>query len=108
MNYRKLLPLLATVLIIGGCDQLQTALDGSNATLTQPGNTTAESTSAPEGKVLATVNGTAITQDVLDVYTKSRKSAATGEDANSPKKILDELISLELVRQEGDKNGSWL
>lgn len=105
MNYRNLLPLLATVLIISGCDQMQTALDGSNAAVTQPSNATAESTSTPKGKVLAIVNGTAITQDVLDVYSKSRKSVATGENANNPETILDELISLELVRQEGDKNG---
>jgi len=104
MNYRNLLPLLATVLIISGCDQLQTSLQGNTAEDSSPA---AESAPAPGGAVLATVNGSAITQDVLDVYTKTRKpqQAGGGENANSQETVLNELISLELMRQEGEKNG---
>ncbi len=104
MNYRNLLPLFATVLIIGGCDQLQTSLQGNTAGNDQDNSTTVESTPAPGGKVLATVNGTPITQDVLDVYTKTRKPQGGGEDANAPATVLNELIALELMRQEGEKN----
>ena len=106
MNYRNLLPLLATVLIISGCDQLQTSLQGNTAEDSQGSSPTAESAAVPGGAVLATVNGSAITQDVLDVYTKTRKPQQAGsEEANSEETVLNELISLELMRQEGEKNG---
>jgi peptidyl-prolyl cis-trans isomerase C len=104
MNYRNLL-LLATVLIIGGCDDLQTSLQDNNTGDNQGSGTAADSTPAPAGKVLVTVNGSAITQDVLNVYAKTRKPQGGGEDANSPQVVLGELISLELMRQEGEKNG---
>ena len=102
MNYRKPAALLATVLLISGCDQLQTSLQGdrtgdASSTMTDP---------APGGELLATVNGTAITQDVVNVYTKTRKPRGSGENANSPEIILNELIALELMRQEGDKSGA--
>ena len=105
MNYRNLLPLLASVLIIGGCDQLQTALNGKTAEDSMAGGTMAESAPLPAGKVLASVNGKSITQDVFDVYLKTRKSQNNSEEANSPEAVLDELIALELMRQEGEKNG---
>ena len=103
MNYRKPAALLATVLLISGCDQLQTSLQGDRTGGTNASSTTTEST--PGGEVLATVNGSAITQDVLDVYAKARKPRGGGEDANKQETILNELIALELMRQEGDKNG---
>jgi peptidyl-prolyl cis-trans isomerase C len=106
MNYRNLLPLFATILIISGCDQLQTSLQGNTAENSQDSSPMAESAAAPGGAVLATVNGSAITQDVLDVYTKTRKpQQAGGEEANSEETVLNELISLELMRQEGEKKG---
>ncbi len=104
MNTRKLPALLATVLLISGCDQLQTSLQGDTTGDSDTSSMTTESTAAP-GEVLATVNGSAITQGVLDVYVKTRKAQARGEDANKQEKILNELISLELMRQEGDKSG---
>ena len=104
MNYRKLLPLLAVVLITGGCDQLQTSLEGKSAA-DGTDSTMAEAAPTPGGKVRATVNGTAITQHVVDVYTKSRKPQTGAEDANSEKVVLDELISLELMRQDAVNKG---
>ena len=103
MSYRNLL-LLATVLIIGGCDDLQTSIQDNNAGDNQDNRAAAEPTPAPAGKVLVTVNGSAITQDVLEVYAKTRKPQGGGEDANSPQVVLGELISLELMRQEGEKS----
>ena len=106
MNYRNLLPLLATVLILGGCDQMQTSLQGKSAGTSQDSAPAAEAMPAPGGAVLATVNGTAITEDVFDIYSKTRRSQQTGaEDEESKEAILNELISLELMRQEGEKKG---
>jgi len=106
MNYRNLLPLLATVLIISGCDQLQTSLQGNTAEDGQDSSSMAESAPVPGGEVMATVNGSAITQDVLDIYTKTRKPQPGGdEEANSQEAVLNELISLELMRQEGEEKG---
>lgn len=103
MNYRKPAALLATVLLISGCDQLQTSLQGDRTGGTDASSTMSEST--PGGEVLATVNGSAITLDVLNVYAKSRKPRGGEEEANSQETVLTELIALELMRQEGDKNG---
>ena len=100
MSYRNLL-LVATVLILGGCDQLQSSLQNDNADGNQ---TTSSSIPAPAGKVLVTVNGSPITQDVVDVYTKTRKPQP-GENANSQQTIMGEVISLELMRQEAEKQG---
>ena len=105
MNYRNLVLLLASVLVIGGCDKLQTALTGNNAEETMASSTMAESAPQPAGKVLATVNGKPITEDVFDIYIKTRKPQNSGEEANSQEAVLDELIALELMRQEGEKNG---
>jgi peptidyl-prolyl cis-trans isomerase C len=104
MNYRNLTALLATVLVISGCDQMQTALNGKTTEDATASSTMAESAPAPAGKVLATINGKAITRDVFDVYSKTRKPQNNSEDTNSPQAILDELIALELMRQEGEKN----
>jgi len=103
MNYRKPAALLATVLLISGCDQLQTSLQGDRTDGTDASSTMTESTAG--GEVLATVNGSAITQGVLDIYAKSRKPRSSDEAANSQETVLNELIALELMRQEGDKNG---
>ncbi|MGB5440441.1 MAG: peptidylprolyl isomerase [Gammaproteobacteria bacterium] len=105
MNYRNLVLLLASVLVIGGCDKLQTALTGNNAEDTMAISTMAESAPQPAGKVLATVNGKPITEDVFDIYIKTRKPQNSGEEANSQEAVLDELIALELMRQEGENNG---
>ena len=104
MNYRKPAALLATVLLISGCDQLQTSLQGDRTGATDASSTMTEST--PGGEVLATVNGAVITQDILNVYAKTRKPQTGGDDADTQKTALNELIALELMRQEGDKNGA--
>jgi len=103
MNYRKPAALLATALLISGCDQLQTSLQGDRTGSTDASSTMTEST--PGGEVLATVNGAVITRDVVDVYAKTRKPRGSVEEANSPEAVLNELIALELMRQEGERNG---
>ena len=99
MNYRHTLVLIASLAAISGCDQMQS---GSR---TDTGNTT---TAAPavEGVVVATVNNSPITQDVLDVYASQRKAqAGNNEQANSEEAVLNELISLELMRQDAVNKG---
>jgi peptidyl-prolyl cis-trans isomerase C len=100
MNYRHYMLLLASVVAISGCDQMNSALNPAS-------DTTADSAAAApaaSGPVVATVNGSPITQGVLDVYTKQRQSKGAGEDA-SQETILDELIALELMRQEAVNKG---
>jgi peptidyl-prolyl cis-trans isomerase C len=60
---------------------------------------------APTGAVVATVNGTAITQSVVDVYTAQRKARQPAGDAGDRNAIIEELVNLELMRQEGLRQG---
>jgi peptidyl-prolyl cis-trans isomerase C len=80
-----------------GCDQLQTprdsAADSSN------------SSSALDGEVMATVNGTALTRPVFEAYATQRRAVAQGGQGADDAAILDELINLELMRQEGLQKG---
>ena len=99
MNYRHTLVLIASLAAISGCDQMQS---GSR---TDTGNTTTAA-AAVEGVVIATVNNSPITQDVLDVYASQRKAqAGNNEQANSEEAVLNELISLELMRQDAVNKG---
>jgi len=97
MNYRHSLLFIASLLLVTGCDQMQTAL--------KPAQDTADSTTpALTGKVIATVNGSTITQEVLDVYTSQRAAKAGNSDADHDT-IMNELVALELMRQEAIDKG---
>ena len=100
MNYRHYILLLASVVAIAGCDQMNTALNPASDSA--PESTAAAP--ADNSPVVATVNGSAITQGVLDIYTQQRKSKGGGEEA-SQETIVDELIALELMRQEAVNSG---
>jgi len=99
MNYRHYLVLIASLAAITGCDQMQS----SNRTDT--GNAAATAAPAIEGVVVATVNNSPITQDVLDIYATQRKAQPGNEQANTEEAILNELIALELMRQESISKG---
>jgi peptidyl-prolyl cis-trans isomerase C len=99
MNYRHYLVLIASLTAISGCDQMQS----NNRTDT--GSAAATTAPALEGVVVATVNNSPITQDVLDVYAAQRKAQPGNEQANTEEAILNELIALELMRQESIKKG---
>ena len=99
MNYRHYLVLIASLAAVSGCDQLQS----SNRTDT--GSAAATTAPALEGVVIATVNNSPITQDVLDVYAAQRKAQPGNEQSNTEEAILNELIALELMRQESIKMG---
>jgi peptidyl-prolyl cis-trans isomerase C len=100
MNYRHTLLLIASLAAVSGSDQMQ------SGSLTDTGNTATSSAPAVEGVVVATVNNSPITQDVLDVYASQRKAqGGNNEQANSEEAVLDELISLELMRQDAVNKG---
>ena len=100
MNYRHTLVLIASLAAVSGCDQMQ------SGSLTDTGNTATSTAPTVEGVVVATVNNSPITQDVLDVYASQRKAqAGNNEQANSEEAVLNELISLELMRQDAVNKG---
>jgi peptidyl-prolyl cis-trans isomerase C len=78
-----------------GCDQLQTPRQGA----------TAPAAPVPEGPVIATVNGAPIMKSVLDIYGAQRKAAQSEGEQVNDQEILNEVISLELMRQEGVSKG---
>jgi len=92
--------LTASLLTLAGCDKMQPSKTDSSTADTSA----AIATETAPGKVLATVNGSAITQPVFDVYMAVRNAQKPGAnpDRNS---VLEELISLELMRQEGVSEG---
>jgi peptidyl-prolyl cis-trans isomerase C len=98
-KYSILLP-VALLAALGGCDQLQTSLD-NNA-----GNTdeAPAAPAAPAGEAIATVNGAAITQQVLDVYMNQRMAKGGNQEA-SQEDVMKELVSLELMSQEAARQG---
>ena len=100
MNYRHTLVLIASLAAISGCDQMQ------SSSRSDTGNTATSTAPTVEGVVVATVNNSPITQDVLDVYASQRKAqAGNNEQANSEEAVLNELISLELMRQDAVNKG---
>jgi peptidyl-prolyl cis-trans isomerase C len=98
MNTRHALPLLAALALVAGCDKLPS---------TGQTDATAPAASAPvvEGVVVATVNGTPLTQSVLDVYSAQRKSQSANPEDSNQEDVLNELIALELMRQESVSKG---
>lgn len=99
MNYRYALLLLTAALAVSGCDQLQ------NADRTAPEAVPAATAPAIEGVVLASVNGTPLTQSMLDMYSTQRNAQTPSAEGNTQEAILNELIALELMRQESISKG---
>ncbi|MGB5259379.1 MAG: peptidylprolyl isomerase, partial [Gammaproteobacteria bacterium] len=83
------------MLSVTGCDQMQSTLNSSGS-----------SPAAVTGDVIATVNGKPLTQQVLDVYNRQRAAKGVQENADNPDAALNELIALELMRQEAISNGA--
>lgn len=100
MNYRHCILILVSLAGMAGCDQLQPVTQTGSA------DTAAVAAApAPTGPVLATVNGTAITQGAYEVYSGQRKPQGASEAANNKEAILNELVALELMRQESVSKG---
>lgn len=95
MKLRNLFFVLGLAGLMSACDQ---------APMTSQESAT-ESTAAPvkdDSAVVAEVNGSPITQAVLDIYTQQRQARQPGAGADDAA-ILEEIISLELARQQGEK-----
>ena len=103
MNKCLQILLPVSLLALNGCDQLQTPRDAGTTPAKQAVAGTASTT--PAGAVVATVNGTVITQSVVDVYTTQRKARQPASDAGDRNAIIEELVNLELMRQEGLDKG---
>ena len=103
MNYRNYMLLLVAIVAISGCDKIDSMLNPGSKD-TSADTAMAPAATADTGAVVATVNGTAITQSVVDVYTSQRKSKGGGGEADQ-QAVLDELIALELMRQEALNKG---
>jgi len=88
-----LLPALLFALY--GCDQLQTPRQAA----------TAPAAPVPEGPVVATVNGAPLMKSVIDIYATQRKASQGEGEQPDDQEILNEVISLELMRQEGVSKG---
>jgi peptidyl-prolyl cis-trans isomerase C len=99
MTQRSILAIaVAGALVMGGCNNQGGAGSGQAAAPAAPAKATAAAAPAvkPED-VAATVNGKAIAKSALDMQRRGP------HDAGSEEKILDELISRELLRQEAEK-----
>lgn len=91
---------------------LALALAGTLTACQQPANdntadkaaSTAPAASTDDSKVLATVNSTPITQNTVNLYMEQRQRRSPGSPADK-KAVLEEIISLELVRQDGLSQG---
>jgi len=98
MKLRYLTLALALAGTLTACDKL--ADNNTNKAASTPAIPTDTS------KVVATVNGVAITENALTLYQQQRQNRAPGNPANQNRKaILEEIISLELVRQDGLAQG---
>jgi peptidyl-prolyl cis-trans isomerase C len=95
MNKPVYLLLPALLFALSGCDQQQTSHQAA----------TAPAAPVPEGPVIATVNGVPIMKSVLDIYGAQRKANQGEGGTVDDQEILNEVISLELMRQEGVSKG---
>lgn len=97
MKLRHLTLALVLTGTLTACDQ--TSLNN--------GSNTAEAPAMPADKseVLATVNGKPITADMLALYQQHRQSRTPNTPAQDANAVLDEIISLELASQDGEKKG---
>jgi peptidyl-prolyl cis-trans isomerase C len=86
--------------LVAGCDQIPLG------TQTQSPSKADVKTIKDDSTVLASVNGLSITENMLDVYMKQRQLRRPSDAANQNRAaILDELINLELARQDAEKQG---
>ena len=81
------------------------ALYGCNQPQSPDQAATAPAAPVPEGPVIATVNGAPIMKSVLDIYGAQRKAKQGEGEQVDDQEILNEVISLELMRQEGVSKG---
>ncbi len=99
MKIRYLTAALALTGLLAACDQQMPASKDSNKT-----SDAASAAPADTSAVVATVNGSPITANMLDRYQQQRQGRMPGANQNR-KALLEELISLELASQDGVRQG---
>ncbi|MCO6412655.1 MAG: peptidylprolyl isomerase [Thiogranum sp.] len=95
MKLRNLFFVLGLAGLVSACDQVPMT---SQESATAP----AASPVRDDSAVVAEVNGSPITRAVLDIYAQQRQARQPGADADDAA-VLEEIISLELARQQGEK-----
>jgi peptidyl-prolyl cis-trans isomerase C len=100
MNMRFYPLLLVPLFALTACDQMKASLSPGK---TEPAADTQAVASTDSSPVVATVNGTPITQNILEVYTGQRSAKGAGKA--KPEEMINELVTLELMRQEADHEG---
>jgi len=90
------------VIILGGCDSINSLnLEGA----TQKSGQSARTSSALSGPAMATVNGRPITKELFEVYLEQRSQRKPiGGSAEELEAVLKELIDLELVLEDAERN----
>ena len=98
MLQQKIVLIPALAIVLTACNP--SGNENTPASAAEPPATTATSS-----EVVATVNGVQITRDDLAVYTNQRNSRLKTGAESDPKVVLDELVGLELMRQEAVRKG---
>ncbi len=102
---RLLLASACVTLMLSGCNKPTATSSSESGKDSAPATTTAPITAAGDSKVIANVNGTAITLDEFNEYAAHRLQPGSKPTAAEAKAIVNELVSLELVVQEALKKG---
>jgi peptidyl-prolyl cis-trans isomerase C len=106
MKYPYYLALIASLAAASGCNEPQSTSDAASGSATTATTTKSSPvTAAVAETVIATVNDQPITKAELAVYSGQRKPPNNTPEANSEEVIMKELVSLELMRQEGISKG---
>lgn len=101
MRLRYLTIALTLAGTLTACDQMTPSTPKDNKAAEAPTAATDDS------EVLATVNGTPITANTLAMYQQQRQGRMPNDpSAQNRQAILDEIISLELASQDGQKQGA--
>ncbi len=99
MKFTRIPLLVALGVTLAACDQIPL-----NNQKTQPqAQTQADTAAADTSEVLATVNGSPVTRNMLDSYMQQRAQRQHGK--MDEQAALQELVNLELVRQDGVRKG---
>lgn len=93
------------IIVLGlGLSVILTACSGKDSDKPAAANNPASPVYTDNSKVLATVNGKPITQQLFDVYAQQRRASVTAQhQKDDVKQIIDELVNFELLSQDAEK-----
>ena len=102
---RLLLASACVTLLLSGCNKPTATSSSESGKDSAATTSTAPNAVSGDSKIVATVNGTAITLDEFNEYAAHRLQPGSKPTAAEAKAIVNELVSLELVVQEALKKG---